>query len=81
MAKVTITAARLADLLMVEIRRRPECLHVSGVAFTRPPQTAPHRPNWAPAFACDRARSAPAVAWEIARKFQNEYDLIFDATA
>jgi hypothetical protein len=76
MAKATITAARLADLLMEEIRRRPECLHVSSVTFTRPPQTAPHRPNWAPAFTCGGARTAPAVAWEIARTFQNDYDLI-----
>jgi hypothetical protein len=76
MAKTTITAARLADLLMQEVRKRPECLHVSRVTFTQPPQMARDHPNWAPAFTCDGARMAPAVAWEIARKFQNERDLI-----
>jgi hypothetical protein len=76
MAKATITAAQLTVLLMQEFRKRPECLHVARVEFTRPHQMAPHHPNWAPAFSCDGARTPPAVAWEIARKFQNEYDLI-----
>jgi hypothetical protein len=76
MEKTTITAVRLAELLMLEIRKRPECLHVTRVAFARSPQMAPHHPNWTPTFSCDGARTAPAVAWEIARKFQNEYDLM-----
>jgi hypothetical protein len=61
MVKATIAAAQLADLLMQEVRKRPECL-VSRVTFTRPPQMAPHRPNWAPAFTCFGARSPPTVA-------------------
>jgi hypothetical protein len=76
MAKATITTAQLANLLMKEIRKHPECAHVQSVGFTRPLQSAPHDPNWAPAFTCDGPKIAPAIAWEIGRKFQAQYELV-----
>jgi hypothetical protein len=76
MTKGTIATAQLADLIMNEISNYPECAHVTSVAFTRPPRAAPHHANWEPAFSCQGPKIAPAVAWEIARKFQNQYDLV-----
>jgi hypothetical protein len=76
MAKETITTARLTDLLIKEIRKHPECSNVMSVGFTRPLQAAPHHPNWEPAFTCNGPVIAPPIAWEIARQFQNQYDLV-----
>jgi len=74
--KRKISTAELTGLIMSEIRQHPECAHVSGVGFTRQLQVAPHHPNWAPAFACAGSRIAPAIAFQITQRLQNEYDLL-----
>ena len=74
--KRKITTAELAKLIMIEIRRRPECSHVESVGFTRPMQQSPHDPNWAPAFSCSTMKLAPQIAYGIASRFQSHYDLV-----
>jgi hypothetical protein len=76
MANAKIEASKLEELLMQEIRRHRECDHVAGVGFLRPVQESPDQPNWSPSFVCDRPQSTPSLAFEIARRLQNEYDLI-----
>ena len=76
MAKEEISIAKLATLLMHEIRKHPECDHVASVAFTRPLRVASHQPNWEPAFSCNGTKVAPRVVFDIATRFQNQYDLI-----
>ena len=71
MAKEKITTAELSNLIMRELRKHSECDHVTSVGFTRPVQA-----NWAAAFSCDGPRIAPAIAFEIERRFQNQYDLV-----
>jgi hypothetical protein len=75
-AKRKITTAELAELIMKEIRQHPECSHVMSVGFTKPPQQSPHHPNWAPAWTTDGPKLAPAIAFEIGQRFQNEFDLV-----
>jgi hypothetical protein len=75
-AKRKITTAELAELIMEEIRQHPDCSHVMNVGFTKPPQRSPHDPNWAPAWISDGGKVAPAVAFEIGKRFQSEFDLI-----
>jgi hypothetical protein len=70
------TTAELTALLMTEIRKHPECNHVTSVGITRPMQSAPHHPNWAPAWSFNSPKIEPPIAVEIAGKFQNEFDLI-----
>jgi hypothetical protein len=76
MAKTKITIAELAKLIMAELGRHPECAHVTSVGFTRPLQRAPQHASWAPAFSCDGPQLAPAIAFEITQRFQNQYDLV-----
>jgi hypothetical protein len=73
--KQKISTVELTNLVMLEIRQYPECAHVSGVGFTRQIQIVPHHPNWAPAFTCDAPRIAPTIAFQIAQKLQDQYDL------
>jgi hypothetical protein len=73
--KRKIATAELARLIMIEIRRRPECSHIESVEFKRPIQQSPRDPNWAPAFSCDTLKLAPQVAYAIAARFPSLYDL------
>jgi hypothetical protein len=77
MANAKIDPPKLEKLLMEEIRRHRECDHVAGVAFLRPVRESPDHPNWVPSFVCDRPQSTPSLAFEIARRFQDEYELIW----
>jgi hypothetical protein len=61
---------------MQEIRKHPECQHITGVGITRPLQAAPHHPNWAPAWTVNGPKLASPIAYEIAQKLQNQFDLI-----
>jgi hypothetical protein len=74
--KTKIATKELADLIMKEIRKHSECAHVAAVGFTRPPQIASHHPNWEPAWSCNGPKIAPPIAYEIARRFQNQFDLM-----
>ena len=76
MEKPRLATSQLSALIMDEIRKHQECAHVILVGFTRPTQMDARDPNWAPAFTCDGPKAAPAVAFEIARRFQNQYDLL-----
>jgi hypothetical protein len=75
MAKVKKTTVELTALIMTEIRKHPECDHIRGIGFTRPMQVAPHHPNWAPAWSTNGPKTQPPIADEIARQFQNKFDL------
>jgi hypothetical protein len=68
--KETKTESELELILMEEIRRHPECNHVTGVAITRPTDR-----NWDAAWVCSGPRLAPSIADEIARKLQAQFDL------
>ena len=59
-------------MIMQELRKYPECNHVTSVGITRPLQRAPHDPNWAPAFTCNGPKIAPPIAFEIATKTPRE---------
>jgi hypothetical protein len=68
--KETRTVSELQLLLMEEIRRYPECNHITGVAITRPVNR-----NWDAAWVCSGPRSARPIAYEIARRLQGQFDL------
>ena len=76
MEKPRLGISQLSALIMDEIRKQKECGHIISVGFTRPTQRDARDPNWAPAFTCNGPKAAPAVAFEIARRFQNQYDLL-----
>jgi hypothetical protein len=69
-AKQTLTEAELRRRLMDELRKHPECAHISDVGFTRPTFS-----NWDAAWVMNGPTSAPAIAHEIARQFQQQFDL------
>lgn len=73
--KQKISVDKLSAEIMKEVRKHPECSGVQSVAISRPPQLAPHHPNWSFAFVMDGPRSKPLIADEIAKQFQIEYDL------
>jgi hypothetical protein len=75
-SKPTKTTQELTTLIMTEIRKHPECNNITSVGITRPLQQAPHHPNWAPAWTMNGPKLAPPIAQEIARRFQNEFDLV-----
>jgi len=68
--KQTLTQAELKRRLMDEIRKHPECVQISDVGFTRPT-----RANWDAAWALNGPSSAPPIAHEIVRQFQQRFDL------
>jgi hypothetical protein len=68
--KQTRTEAELKVLLMDEVRRYPECDHITSVAITRPPDH-----NWDVAWGCNGPKAAPAIAYEIARRLAGQFDL------
>jgi hypothetical protein len=70
------TNAELTSLIMGEIRKHPECDNITGVGIIRPVQAAPHHPNWAPAWSVSGSSLAPPIADDIARTFQNRFDLL-----
>ncbi len=69
------SAAELEALTLYEIRRYRECDHIMGVAITRPPQTAPHHPNWDAAFTISGNEIPPPIAFEIATRLKSQFDL------
>ena len=62
---------------MGEIRNHPECENILGLGITRAIQAAPYHPNWVPAWTVSGPKLAPPIAFEIARKFQNEFNLLW----
>ena len=68
--KQILTEAELKQQLMDEIRKHPECPQISDVAFTRSTWA-----NWDVAWVMQGPASAPAIAHEIVRQFQQQYDL------
>jgi hypothetical protein len=74
--KQTKTAAELVAMIIKELRKHSKCNHVMSVGITRPPQLSARDPTWAPAFTCDGPKIAPPIAFEIATKLQNLYDLV-----
>lgn len=70
MMKQLRTEAELASTIMHELRKHPECGDITGVAITRP-----ELQNWGVAWVRDGQKTAPEVAWKIARQFQSEFDL------
>jgi hypothetical protein len=70
------STTELSALITDEIRKHPECDNITGVGFTRPLQRTPHEPNWAPAWTANSPKLAPLIAYEVAWKLQNQFDLI-----
>jgi hypothetical protein len=68
--KQILTEAELKQQLIDAIRKHPECAQISNVAFTRPTWA-----NWDVAWVMQGPASAPAIAHEIVRQFQQQYDL------
>ena len=75
MAKETRTREELAQILMSEIRKYPECNHVVDVAITPPVQRAPDQCNWDAGWIVSGNQIACRHAWEIARQLQARFDL------
>jgi hypothetical protein len=73
--KPTITERELQALIMQQVRTRPECRNIQGVAITRKPQLAARFPNWGFAFSLNGPGVAPPSADEIAQMLRNEFDL------
>jgi hypothetical protein len=69
------TDRELQALIMQEVRRRPECRNIKGVAIIRPVQMAAHHPNWDFSWFLDGPGIAPLSATEVAQKLGNEFDL------
>lgn len=65
----------LQALMMQEVRMRPECRNIQGVAIIRPVQLAAHLPNWDVSWSLNGTGLAPFSATEIAQKLRNEFDL------
>jgi len=76
--KPTRTAAELADMIMREIRNYPECRNIEKVVITPTKREAAHHRNWNAAWVMGDEKTAAPVAWQIATKLQNEFDLIED---
>jgi hypothetical protein len=70
------TTAELPALIMEEIRKHPECDKITSVGITRPFLSGSLHPNWAPAWSVNGPKIAPTIAYEIAWKLQNQFDLI-----
>ena len=73
--RVKKTTVELTALIMAEIRKHPECDHISGIGFARQMQLAPHHPNWVPAWSMNGPKIQPPIAEEITRRFQKKFDL------
>jgi len=77
-ARPTKTAAELADMIMRELRNHPECRNIEKVVITPTKREAAHHRNWNAAWVMGDEKTAAPVAWQIATKLQNEFDLIED---
>ena len=75
MPKPMKTERELQALVMKEVRKRPECSNIQGVAIIRPAQLAAHLPNWGVSWLLNGPGLAPLVATEIAQTLRNEFDL------
>jgi len=73
--KPTRTERELQALIMQQVRNRPECRNIQGVAITRTTQLAPRFPNWDCAFSLNGSGVVPPSAPEIAQILRNEFDL------
>jgi len=70
----TKTADELNEMIRKEIRKHPECNRIEGVRVLRK-VTCIRSPNWEPMWIGKDARTPPAIAWDIARKIQSQFDL------
>jgi len=75
MAKRLRTIAQLSDAIMLEIRKHPQCSNIERVAIFRSLRPSRPDPTWT--FAWIRRGKGPvsALALEIARQMQSEFDL------
>jgi hypothetical protein len=74
-AKDTRTATELAEMIMREIRKRPECHRIRDVAIVRSGEQTPPNPNWNVAFTVDGNVMAPELAYRVARALQSHFEL------
>jgi len=77
-ARPTKTAAELADMIMRELRNYPECRNIEKVVITPTKREVAHHRNWNAAWVMGDEKIAAPVAWQIATKLQNEFDLTED---
>jgi hypothetical protein len=73
--KPTRTEHELQALIMQQVRNRPECRNIQGVAIFRTTQLAARFPNWDCAFSLNGPGAVPPPAPEIAQILRNEFDL------
>jgi hypothetical protein len=70
------TTAELTAFIMAEIRKHPECDHVTSVRIQPLPQNSSRDRNWAVFWKFDGPKLQPRIADDIAQKLQNQFDLI-----
>lgn len=68
--KQTRTELELKLILMEEIREHPKCSHITSVAIMRPTDR-----NWSAGWVFSGPKGTPPIAYEIARRLQEQFDL------
>ena len=69
------TEVELNEIIKLEIRKHPTCRSIISGNIERPGQQIPHQPNWRIFWLMDGGGSVPAIALEIERKLQNQFEL------
>jgi hypothetical protein len=70
------TGTELAGLIMHEIRKLPECDHITRVAITRRLRQMPDQPNWRFSWTVNGSWPVPGAAFKIAERFLAQADLV-----
>lgn len=73
--KQSRTASELAEILMAEIRKYPECGHIVSVAVTPPMMQGVHGANWNATWQVKGNEPVGPHAGQITRRLQSQYDL------
>jgi hypothetical protein len=69
------TKVELREMIMREVRKRPEFRNIQDVVIERPLQVAPSLPNWRCSWVMIGAASVPASVDEVAWELQGQFDL------
>jgi hypothetical protein len=76
MGKASRTADQLKSMLMTELRKRPDCIHVLDAHVVKAYPHVSSLPNWRAQFTCNGSRSTPLGAVQLVSRMQILYDLI-----
>jgi hypothetical protein len=75
MDKKRKTRQELIQMIMEQIRQRPEWNDIVGAAILERDRTASHLPNWDAAFTVNGPRVAPEGAFILVNELRNKYEL------